>query len=162
MALVFCICLRRAPAVHYTRLWAQFHNHYRVAPLLSFSSFFFFYVSGRNQPRWSSLSSPPCNQHGGGQDRLLHRAGCHAGYGRVRRSGGHLQLCQDPLLQTYQHDPDWSEWERPQALWPAECGSRSVAAPLSLCLCVGPFSLMSSVAVYPLLMKKRDLTYNFF
>lgn len=40
MALVFCICLRRAPAVHYTRLWAQFHNHYRIAPLLSLSSFF--------------------------------------------------------------------------------------------------------------------------
>lgn len=45
MALVFCICLRRAPAVHYTRLWAQFHNHYRVAPLLSFSSFFFSFMS---------------------------------------------------------------------------------------------------------------------
>lgn len=125
--------------------------------LLFFS--FFFYVSGRNQPCWSSLSSPPCNQHGGGQNRLLHCAGCHAGYGRVRRSGGYLQLCQDPLLQTYQHDPDWSEWERPQAFWPAECGSRSVAAALSLSLCVWPLSLVSSVAVYPLLMKKRDLTY---
>lgn len=51
------------------------------------------------------------HQYGGRQDWLLHCAGCHAGYGWMWRSGGHLQLCQDPLLQTHQHDPDWSEWE---------------------------------------------------
>lgn len=50
------------------------------------------------------------HQHGGRKDRLLHCAGCYAGYGRVWRSGGHLQLCQDPLLSTNQHDPDWSKW----------------------------------------------------
>lgn len=52
----------------------------------------------------------PLHQYGGWPDWLLHCAGCHAWYGWVWRSGGHLQLCQDPLLQTYQHDPDWSEW----------------------------------------------------
>lgn len=45
-------------------------------------------------------------QRGGRTHRLLHRAGRHVGHGRVRGRGGHLQLRQDPLLPTHQHDPD--------------------------------------------------------
>lgn len=51
----------------------------------------------------SFVLPPQCRS---GQDRLLYRAWCNAGHGRVWRSGGHLQLCEDALLSSYQHDPD--------------------------------------------------------
>lgn len=70
MALVFCICLRRAPAVHYTRLWAQFHNHYRIAPLLSLSFFLFFMLVGAVDRVDLSLLLPATSMGAG-------RTGCY-------------------------------------------------------------------------------------
>ncbi|KAG5842984.1 hypothetical protein ANANG_G00183620 [Anguilla anguilla] len=54
----------------------------------------------RRRPRGGPL------QRRGWQDRLLHRSGRDAGHGGVRGRGRHLQLRQDPLLATHQHDPD--------------------------------------------------------
>lgn len=75
--------------------WSLFHVHQRKN---IFSSF------------WQTSHLCPSFvlrlQCGSGQDRLLYRAGRNAGHGRVWRSGGHLQLCEDPLLTSYQHDPN--------------------------------------------------------
>lgn len=48
-------------------------------------------------------------QCGGRSHRLLHCAGCHVGHGRVWGRGGYLQLRQNPLLSTYQHDSNGGE-----------------------------------------------------
>ena len=45
-------------------------------------------------------------QYGGWSDGLLHCAGRDAGHGWVWGGGGHLQLREDTLLPTDQHDPD--------------------------------------------------------
>lgn len=50
-----------------------------------------------------------CVQYGRRPYGLLYSAGRDVGHGGVWRCGGHLQLCEDALLATYQHDPDWGE-----------------------------------------------------
>lgn len=81
-------CLKTSPA------WSLVHVHQRKSKYHHF---------------WGTscyLSFALPLQCGSRQDRLLYRAGCNAGHGRVWRSGGHLQLCEDPLLSPYQHDPN--------------------------------------------------------
>lgn len=45
-------------------------------------------------------------QRGGGTHRLLYRHRHHAGHGRERGCGGHLQLRQGAALTEGQHGPD--------------------------------------------------------
>ena len=47
-----------------------------------------------------------CSQCGCREDGLLHGGGHHAGHGRERGRGGHLQLCEGAEGQEGQHGPD--------------------------------------------------------